>query len=63
MSMKHASQETPGARAEEETSSELVGQIRKLRWIGMEAEAQPLETRLCRMRVTDVVVGTPQDTD
>jgi hypothetical protein len=50
--------------AEQRTSSELVKRIRKLRWMGMEREAEALQAMLCRReRNTDSVLAAPRDTD
>ena len=51
---------------EQETSNELVKLIRKLRWIGMEREAEGAETRLALLRpvsLADNVLAGPHDTD
>ncbi len=46
-------------------SNELIKRIRKLRWIGMEEEAQGLQKELERRRATavDTVLATPRETD
>jgi hypothetical protein len=46
-------------------SNELVKLIRKLRWIGMDEEAQKLQTELTRRETAaaDSVVATPRETD
>jgi len=52
--------------AEQQTSNELVKLIRKLRWIGMEREAQGAETQLALLRpasLADSVFAGPHDTD
>ena len=57
-------QEPPEVSAEERTSSELVKRIRKLRWMGMEREAEALQATLCRReQSTDSVLAAPPDTD
>jgi hypothetical protein len=45
--------------------NETIKLIRKLRWIGMEDEAQKLERELSEREGTtaDCVVATPRDTD
>jgi len=49
---------------EQRTSSELVKRIRKLRWMGMEREAEALQAMLCRReRSTDSVLAASRDTD
>jgi hypothetical protein len=50
---------------EQRTSNELVKLIRKLRWIGMEEEADTLAEELALRCATDSisVVAQPRDTD
>jgi hypothetical protein len=50
---------------EQRTSNELVKLIRKLRWAGMEREAEALAEELARRRGTDAmsVVAQPCETD
>jgi hypothetical protein len=48
---------------EQRTASELVKRIRKLRWMGMEEEAQQLQIALCQLRQADSVLAAPPDTD
>jgi hypothetical protein len=45
------------------SSSELIKRVRKLRWIGLEDEAQRLATDLPRLGTGDSVLATPRDTD
>lgn len=52
-------QERLEVSAEQQTWSEVVKRIRKLRWIGMEREAEALQATLCRMRRPDSVLGEP----
>jgi hypothetical protein len=56
---------TPMQGHEQRTSNELVKLIRKLRWIGMEEEADTLAEELALRRATDSisVVAQPRDTD
>ena len=57
-------QNTVDAAAAERGSNELVKLIRKLRWIGMEKEAEPLEAELTRRRTAaDSVLAMPRETD
>lgn len=51
--------------ADQRTSNELVRLIRKLRWMGMEEQAEPLMDELMRRGTTDAVsVITPsRETD
>jgi hypothetical protein len=44
-------------------ANELIKLIRKLRWMGMEEEAERAETALGRMSPADRVLATPVDTD
>jgi hypothetical protein len=63
--------ETPRKRqpsdtsARQKASNELVMLIRKLRWLGMEEEAQGLENELGRRRAAaaDNVLATAAETD
>jgi hypothetical protein len=50
---------------EQQTSNELVRLVRKLRWIGMDEEAQRLEKELARRHdaATHGVVGPSAETD
>jgi hypothetical protein len=51
--------------ARQRASNELVKLIRKLRWLGMEEEAQGLQNELGRRRATlvDSVLATGAETD
>jgi hypothetical protein len=50
--------------AEQRTSNELVKLIRKLRWMGMEEEAERAQDELTvRRTAADSVVASPRDTD
>jgi len=46
-------------------SNEMIKLIRKLRWIGMDEEAQKLQTELTQRETAaeDSVVATPSETD
>lgn len=48
---------------EQKSARELVKRIRKLRWMGMEEEAQRLQIALRRIEDTDCVLAAPRDTD
>ena len=63
MEMLLGDQKPPDISAEQRASSELVKLIRKLRWIGMEREAEQLQTVLCRIPAADSVLAAPHDTD
>ena len=48
----------------ESRANDLVKRIRKLRWMGMEEEAERLQRELTRRCVdTDSVIATPRETD
>ena len=50
-------------QGERRTSSELAKLIRKLRWIGLDDEAEPLQAELTRRAATDSVVAMSGETD
>jgi hypothetical protein len=48
----------------ESRANDLVKRIRKLRWMGMEEEAERLQAELIRKcAAADSVIATPRDTD
>lgn len=48
----------------ESRANDLVKRIRKLRWMGMEEEAQRLQAELTQKCATaDSVIATPRETD
>ena len=55
----------PDPSGEQRASDELVKLIRKLRWAGMEGEAEKMRNLLTLRRVppADSVVATPRETD
>ena len=55
--------ERPDVSAEQRTSSELAKLIRKLRWIGMEAEAEQMQFVLRRVDLAAILLAGPFDTD
>jgi hypothetical protein len=57
------SQSSPQIEPEKRASSDLVKLILKLRWIGMEDEAQMLQRSLRAMRSGATVLAGPIDTD
>jgi hypothetical protein len=65
MEIGHDRQKPPDGLAEQRTSNELVKLIRKLRWMGLEAEAERAEKQLIlrNVRATDSVVSASHDTD
>ena len=58
-------QQTPPNAADQAVSTEFVRLIRKLRWIGMEDEAERVQMQLaaCRVPPSECVLGAPLDTD
>jgi hypothetical protein len=56
-------QKPPDVSAEHRASNELIKLIRKLRWIGMEKEAEGVETALRGVSPADSVLAAPHDTD
>jgi hypothetical protein len=59
---EEASMEKP---SEQRASDEIVGLIRKLRWVGLESEAKSMERELMARAVpaADSVIATPRETD
>jgi hypothetical protein len=53
----------PAAPTDEKVAADLVKQIRKLRWIGMEGEAGFLQITLRHLRAADIVLGAAAETD
>jgi len=58
-------QQTPPNAADQAVSTEFVRLIRKLRWIGMEDEAERVQMQLaaCQVPPLECVLGAPLDTD
>jgi hypothetical protein len=65
MGIGHDQQKPPDGLAEHGTSNELVKLIRKLRWMGLEEEAEKAENQLILRngRAADSVVAASRDTD
>ena len=67
MEMRHNQhqQRRPDGLAEQRASNELVKLIRKLRWMGMEEEAERAQNELtkCHAPATDSVVAASRETD
>jgi hypothetical protein len=63
MNTNLAFEKQPSAPTDEKVSNELVKQIRKLRWIGMDGEAEILQITLRDIQAADVVLGTAAETD
>ncbi len=65
MEMPLGHQEPLNGGEEQRTADEAVRLIRKLRWIGMDNEAEALQIQLAlgRARPSDSVLAVPHDTD
>lgn len=65
METPHEQQESLGTSAARSTSNELIKLIRKLRWIGMDDEAERRLRELPRYRATDAdsVLAMTAETD
>jgi hypothetical protein len=65
MEIRHDQQRSLDESTERLTSDELVKVIRKLRWMGLEAEAERAQHELNARHVAtaDSVVASPHDTD
>jgi hypothetical protein len=66
--MASSPQHTPAQHqnlSDTRVSNEMIKLIRKLRWIGMDDEAQKLQTELTQREAAadDSVVATPRETD
>ena len=65
LEMRRDQQKSPNRLAEQQASNELVKLIRKLRWMGLEEEAERVEDELVLRRVAaaDSVIAAPRETD
>ncbi len=63
MNTNLAFEKQASAPTDEKVSNDLVKQIRKLRWIGMDGEAESLQIALRHIQAADVVLGTAAETD
>jgi len=65
MLQHQSSQDRSAQQQETRGANETIKLIRKLRWIGMEEEAQKLQRELSEREDTaaDSVVATPRETD
>jgi hypothetical protein len=63
MNSNLAFEKQPSAPAIEKVSNDLIKQIRKLRWIGMDSEAESLQITLRHMQAADVMLGIAAETD
>lgn len=55
--------ERPDVSSRQQASEEFVKRIRKLRWIGMEEEAERLQIVLQSFPAENCILAEPQDTD
>jgi hypothetical protein len=55
--------DVPDVSADQRASNEMIKLIRKLRWMGMEGEADQLRSALIGKPRTDSVVAEPRETD
>ena len=55
--------EPPDVTAEQRESNDLIKRIRKLRWMGMEGEAEQLQLALAGVPRADSVIAQPLETD
>jgi hypothetical protein len=53
----------PDVSADQRVSNDMIKLIRKLRWVGMESEAERLRSVLAGMPRQDSVVAEPRETD
>ncbi len=65
MEKRDDQQRPPESLAEQRASSELVKLVRKLRWMGLEDEAEKMENQLIQREAAaaDSVLAMPSDTD
>jgi hypothetical protein len=65
MEMPHTQQKPPDGPGEQRTANELVKLIRKLRWMGLEREAEKVENQLIlrKGQAADSVIAASRETD
>jgi hypothetical protein len=65
MEMPHNQHKPPDGPGEQRTANELVKLIRKLRWMGLEREAEMTEDQLVlrKVQATDSVIAASRETD
>jgi hypothetical protein len=65
MEMPHNQQTPPDGPGEQRTANELVKLIRKLRWMGLEREAEKAENQLIlrKVQAADSVIAASRETD
>jgi hypothetical protein len=56
-------QQKPSAAAAQQHADELIKLLRKLRWMGLDAEAERMEAALRGASPADSVLAAPHDTD
>jgi hypothetical protein len=63
--MPHDRHKPPGGFGEQRTANELVKLIRKLRWMGLEREAEKVENQLIlrKVQAADSVIAASRETD
>jgi hypothetical protein len=63
--MPHNQQKPPDGLGEPRTANELVKLIRKLRWMGLEREAEKVENQLIlrKAQAADSVIAASHETD
>ena len=61
----HLERQKPPEVLSRQQANDLIKRIRKLRWMGMQEEAERLQVRLaqCPAPPADTVLATPSDTD
>lgn len=63
MDVRLSDDECLDVSAEERRTRELVKRIRKLRWMGMEEEAEQLQSKLPPVLPGEVLIAGPRDID
>ena len=65
MEMPHTQQTPHEGPGEQRTANELVELIRKLRWMGLEREAEKVENQLIlrKVQAADSVIAASRETD
>jgi hypothetical protein len=65
MEMPHNQHKPPDGLGEQRAANELVKLIRKLRWMGLEREAEMAEEQLVlrKVQATDSVIAASRETD
>jgi hypothetical protein len=65
MEMPRNQQKPPDGPGEQRTANELVKLIRKLRWMGLEREAEKAENQLIldKVQAADSVIAASRETD